>query len=83
MLVILIKGVFMRNSFFIKLEGENKIFQNLKYEGIGTLATAKKIIKRLSKVTGYEKGDITTFNENCTVKSWLVFRNGEFIKQEV
>lgn len=69
--------------FFIELKGMDPVFQNLKYEGVGTLATAKKIIKRLSKITGYENGDITTFNKNCTVKCWLVFRKGEFIKQEV
>ena len=47
----------MKRNFFIELYGEDTVFQNLKYEGLGTLATAKKIIKRLSIVTGYEKGE--------------------------
>lgn len=49
---------------------------DLKYNGKSTISGAKKIFKKLIKITGLDVGEITFFNENCTIKFWYEY-NGE------
>lgn len=52
----------MKRNFFIEIYGEDTVFQNLKYEGLGTLATAKKIIKTANIYLKYSNEGKIYFN---------------------
>ena len=64
-----------------KLNGEFTV-DSLKYETKLTISDAKKIYKKLVKLSGLDKGEITVFNRNCTVKCWYTFDGTKFLKKE-
>ena len=47
-----------------------------------TISDAKKIYKKLVKLSGLDKGEITVFNENCSIKCWYTFDGTKFLKKE-
>ena len=70
---------------FITLEGKlNGEFttDSIKYDANLTISDAKKIYMKLVKLSGLDKGEITVFNENCTVKCWYTFDGKKFLKKE-
>lgn len=70
---------------FITLDGKlNGEFTTdaLKYETKLTISDAKKIYKKLIKLSGLDKGEITVFNDDCTVKCWYTFDGQKFLKKE-
>ena len=70
---------------FITFNGKlNGVFTTdiLKYETNLTISDAKKIYMKLQKLSGLDKGEITVFNENCTVKCWYTFDGTKFLKNE-
>lgn len=54
----------------------------IKYSANLTISDAKKIYKKLIKLSGLDKGEITVFNENCSVKCWYTFDGKKFLKKE-
>ncbi len=55
---------------------------SIKYDSHLTISDAKKIYKKLIKLSGLDKGEITVFNEDCTVKCWYTFDGKRFLKKE-
>lgn len=71
---------------FITLDGKlNGKFTTdvLKYETNLTISDAKKIYRKLQKLSGLDKGEITVFNDDCTVKCWYTFDGTKFLKKEL
>lgn len=70
---------------FITLDGKSNgkfTTDRLKFETDLTISDAKKIYKKLIKLSGLDKGEITVFNENCTVKCCYTFDGTKFLKKE-
>ena len=70
---------------FITLDGKSNgdfTTDTIKYDSNLTISDAKKIYKKLVKLSGLDKGEITVFNENCTVKCWYTFDGTKFLKKE-
>ena len=70
---------------FIELDGKlngEYTADSLKYDTHLTISDAKKIYKKLIKLSGLDKGEITVFNKNCTVKCWYTFDGKKFLKKE-
>lgn len=70
---------------FITLDGKlngDYTPDSLKFETSLTISDAKKIYKKLIKLSGLDKGEITVFNNNCTVKCWYTFDGTKFLKKE-
>jgi hypothetical protein len=70
---------------FITLDGKlNGEFttDSIKYDANLTISDAKKIYMRLVKLSALDKGEITVFNENCTIKCWYTFDGTKFLKKE-
>lgn len=70
---------------FITLDGKlNGDFttDTIKYDTNLTISDAKKIYKKLVKLSGLDKGEMTVFNEDCTVKCWYTFDGTKFLKKE-
>ena len=55
---------------------------SLKYDTKLTISDSKKIYKKLIKLSGLDKGIITVFNDDCTVKCWYTFDGQKFLKKE-
>lgn len=55
---------------------------SIKYDTKLTISDAKKIYKKLVKLSGLDKGEITVFNENCSIKCWYTFDGTKFLKKE-
>lgn len=64
-----------------KLNGDNTL-DEIKYSAKLTISDAKKIYKKLVKISGLDKGKITVFNENCSVKCCYIFDGQKFLKNE-
>lgn len=70
---------------FIKLDGKSNgefTTDEIKFYTKLTISNAKKIYRRLIKLSGLDKGEITIFNDNCTVKCWYTFDGTKFLKTE-
>lgn len=55
---------------------------DIKYNTKLTISDSKKIYKKLIKLSGLDKGEITVFNKNCTVKCCYTFDGKKFLKKE-
>lgn len=70
---------------YITLDGKlngNYSPDSLKFDTFLTISDAKKIYKKLVKLSGLDKGEITVFNNDCTVKCWYTFDGTKFLKKE-
>ncbi len=70
---------------FITLDGKSNgdfTLDSLKFDTHLTISDAKKIYKKLIKLSGLDKGEITVFNDDCTVKCWYTFDGKQFLKKE-
>lgn len=70
---------------FITLDGKlNGEFttDEIKFFTKLTISSAKKIYMKLVKLSGLDEGEITVFNENCSVKCWYTFDGTKFLKKE-
>lgn len=70
---------------FITLDGKlNGDFttDEIKYNTKSTISDAKKIYRKLIKLSGLDKGEITVFNENCSIKCLYTFDGTKFLKKE-
>lgn len=55
---------------------------SLKYDTQLTISAAKKIYKKLIKLSGLDKGEMTVFNDDCSIKCWYTFDGTKFLKKE-
>lgn len=53
------------------------------YKRRGTIIEAKGMFKKFVKITGLDVGEITIFNENCSVRCVYKFNGEKFLKEEV
>lgn len=71
-------------DYMIELKGKSgalfPVYDDLKMNGKATIPAAKKMFKKLSKITGLDVGELTFFNDNCTIKFWLEY-DGEKVNR--
>lgn len=53
------------------------------YKRKGTISEAKSMFKKFVKITDMDIGEITIFNENCSVRYVYKFNGEKFLKEEV
>ena len=53
------------------------------YKRKGTIIEAKRMFKKFVKITGMDIGEITIFNDNCSVRYVYKFNGEKFLKEEV
>ena len=74
-------------SYMIQLDqkrGVEYCHEDLKYYAHrGTISEAKSKFKKFVKITGLDIGELTIFNENCTVRCVYNFDGEKFLKTEV
>ena len=70
-------------SYYIELSGKSNgefTTDEIKYNSAATIPAAKKMFKKLSKITGLDVGELTFFNDNCSIKFWLEY-DGEKVNR--
>lgn len=71
-------------SFFIELNAKSNgefTTDSIKYDSKSTIPEAKKILKKLVKISGLDVGELTLFNEKCSIKCVYKY-DGKFFKKE-
>ena len=71
-------------AFFIELNAKSNgefTTDEIKYVSKATIPEAKKILKKLVKISGLDVGEITFFNENCSIK-YVYNYDGKLFKKE-
>lgn len=54
---------------------------SVKYDSKSTIQEAKKILKKLVKLSGLDVGEIVFFNDNCSIK-YVYKYDGKLFKKE-
>ena len=66
-----------------KIAGQEYTHDDIKhYIRKCTICEAKKRLKKLVKITGLNVGELTVFNENCTVRYVYTYNVDKFVKTE-
>ena len=71
-------------SFIIELNAKSNgefTTDSIKYDSKSTISEAKKILKKLVKLSGLDVGEVVFFNENCTIK-YVYKYDGKLFKKE-